>query len=136
MRDFATNASCDQDIAGDSAFAVSMLAEFDRSLGERGPWCYRALFWETGLIGQVLYLEAEALGVRSTGIGCFFDDAVHHLLGLPVIPAKAHAESHDVPRPLQALYHFTVGGPVEDDRLQTLPAYFHRAKRKGEGATG
>jgi len=26
------------------------------------------------MIGQVLYLEAEAQGVRATGIGCFFDD--------------------------------------------------------------
>ena len=23
----------------------------------------------------------------------------------------------------QSLYHFTVGGPVEDERLTTLPAY-------------
>ena len=36
---------------------------------------YRRLFWECGLIGQVLYLEAEAAGVRGTGIGCFYDDA-------------------------------------------------------------
>jgi hypothetical protein len=33
------------------------------------------------MIGQVLYLEAEAHGLRGTGIGCFFDDAVHDLLG-------------------------------------------------------
>jgi len=26
------------------------------------------LFWEAGLLGQVLYLEAEAAGVRGTGI--------------------------------------------------------------------
>jgi hypothetical protein len=36
---------------------------------------------ESGMIGQVLYLEAEAHGLRGTGIGCFFDDAVHDLLG-------------------------------------------------------
>ena len=39
------------------------------------------LFWETGVIGQVLYLEAEAAGVRATGIGCFFDDPVHQVFG-------------------------------------------------------
>ncbi len=32
------------------------------------------LHWETGMIGQVLYLQAEAAGVRATGIGCYFDD--------------------------------------------------------------
>jgi hypothetical protein len=30
----------------------------------------------------VLYLEAEAAGVRATGIGCFFDDPVHQVFGL------------------------------------------------------
>src|SRR3989338_3532668 len=61
-------------------------------------------FWETGMIGQVLYLEAEAHGVRGTGIGCFLDDPVHEILGL-----KDHT--------FQSLYHFTIGGPVEDARL-------------------
>ena len=79
-------------------------------LKENGPWFYPRLFWETGLIGQVLYLEAEAAGIRGTGIGCFFDDAMHDLLGI-----------HD--RRWQSLYHFTVGGPVEDPRLQTIPPY-------------
>jgi len=35
-----------------------------------------------GAIGQVLYLEAEAAGVRATGIGCFYDDPVHQVYGL------------------------------------------------------
>ena len=26
---------------------------------------------------------------------------------------------------LQSLYHFTIGGPVEDRRLMTLPPYTH-----------
>ncbi len=33
------------------------------------------------MIGQVLYLEAEATGVRATGIGCFFHDPLHQLIG-------------------------------------------------------
>jgi hypothetical protein len=76
------------------------------------PWIYRQLFWEAGMIGQILYLEAEARGVRGTGIGCYFDDVVHAQLGLQ-------------DRSWQSLYHFTVGFPVEDPRLQTLPPYFH-----------
>jgi uncharacterized membrane protein len=36
---------------------------------------YPRLFWETGVIGQVLYLEAHAFGISATGIGCYFDDA-------------------------------------------------------------
>ena len=107
----ATQVSCWQEIAGDSAFSLGMIAEFDSALDTHGPWFYKRLFWEAGLIGQVLYLEAEAAGVRSTGIGCFFDDPVHRVLGF-----YPHTT-------FQSLYHFTVGGPVEDTRLMTLPPY-------------
>mgnify|MGYP001605697748 FL=1 len=109
-RKVAIQVSCHQDIAGDSAFSLGMIAEFESRLREQGAWFYRRLFWESGLIGQVLYLEAEAAGVRGTGIGCFFDDPVHQLFGLP-------------DQEFQSLYHFTVGGPVEDRRLMTLPPY-------------
>jgi hypothetical protein len=34
---------------------------------------------------------------------------------------------------LQSLYHFTVGGPVEDRRLMTLPPYGH-LNREGREA--
>jgi hypothetical protein len=64
------------------------------------------------MIGQVLYLEAEAHGVRGTGIGCFFDDAVHDMLGFS-------------DNRFQSLYHFTIGKPVEDSRLTTYPPYHH-----------
>ena len=114
-RSFARFASCQQEIASDSAFAVAMLAELGPAL-DSGPWSYRWLHWEAGLLGQVLYLEAEALGVRATGIGCFFDDVVHEALGL------GNARFRD-------LYHFTVGGAVEDRRLLTLPGYANTATR-------
>ncbi len=109
-RQLAAQVSCRQEIAGDSAFSVGMIAEFEPSLRQHGPWFYRRLFWETGVIGQVLYLEAEASGVRATGIGCFFDDPVHQVLGF-----------NDAT--FQSLYHFTTGGHVEDPRLITLPPY-------------
>jgi SagB-type dehydrogenase family enzyme len=108
----AVQMSCHQDIAGDSAFSFGMLAEFEGRLRERGAWWYPRLFWETGLLGQVLYLEAEAAGVRATGIGCFFDDPVHEVVAMKGLN-------------LQSLYHFTIGGPVEDGRLMTLPPYYH-----------
>ena len=112
IRNDARIICCHQHIAADGAFAFGMLAEFDASLKQHGPMFYPRLFWETGLLGQILYLEAEAAGMRSTGIGCFFDDAMHEVLGIG---------DHT----WQSLYHFTVGGPVDDTRLQTLPAYWH-----------
>jgi SagB-type dehydrogenase family enzyme len=109
-RQMAAQVSCGQEIAGDSAFSLGMIAEFESSLRRYGAWFYRRLFWETGVIGQVLYLEAEATGVRATGIGCFFDDPVHQVIGF-----------NDAT--FQSLYHFTTGGHVEDPRLTTLPPY-------------
>jgi hypothetical protein len=104
--------SCHQAIAGGGAFSLGMIADFADSIRAAGAWWYRRLFWESGILGQVLYLEAEAAGLRGTGIGCFFDDAVHDLLGLG-------------DERFQSLYHFTVGGPIDDARLITLPPYFH-----------
>jgi SagB-type dehydrogenase family enzyme len=112
----AARISCGQDIAADGAFAVAMLADLSGALAADGPPAYRHLHWETGLIGQVLYLEAEAVGLRGTGIGCFFDDELHSALGL--------ADGR-----VQTLYHFTLGGAVDDPRLSTEPAYAELAPR-------
>ncbi len=103
--------SCQQAIAGDSAFSLAMLARFETVLKE-SPWRYPSLYWETGMIGQVLYLEAEANGMQGTGIGCFYDDLMHELLGI-----NGHS--------WQDLYHFTIGRALVDDRIQTLPPYHH-----------
>jgi len=109
-RTLAASVSCGQDIAGDGAFSLGMIAEYMNSLVVNAAGFYRNLFWEAGLVGQVLYLEAEEAGIRATGIGCYFDDPVHEVFGISS-------------RDWQSFYHFTVGGPVEDGRLTTLPAY-------------
>lgn len=51
-----------------------MVAHLEPVLSDKGPWMYPWLFWETGVLGQILYLEAHAVGISATGIGCFFDD--------------------------------------------------------------
>lgn len=118
LRDFARAVSCGQDIAADSAFSLGMLARFEPELLEHGAAAYRELFWEAGMIGQALYLAAEAAGVRGTGIGCYLDDVLHQALGL-----SGHA--------WQSLYHFTVGTPVEDPRLRTAPPYAQLRPEEG-----
>ncbi len=87
-----------------------MIADYTDSLVTYGAAFYRNLFWEAGIVGQLLYLEAEETGVRATGIGYYFDDPVHAAFGI-------------ISRAWQSLYHFTVDTPVEDERLTTLPAY-------------
>lgn len=112
----AMDLSCRQEIAGFSTFSLGMLAPL-APLVRPAPWVYRELFWEAGLIGQVFYLEAEACGLRGTGIGCYFDDPVHECLGLR-------------DNTWQSLYHFTIGIAREDSRLQTLAPYFHLAAER------
>jgi SagB-type dehydrogenase family enzyme len=108
----AATLSCHQGIAAQGCFSLGMLADIGSADLDHHPWHYRTLFWEAGMVGQVLYLEAEAAGVRGTGIGCYFDDAVHELLGIG-------------DKQWQSLYHFTVGGPLVDARLQTIAPYAH-----------
>lgn len=107
LQRIARSLHCHQDIAATACFSIGMLAEFDVVI-QANPAAYRDLYREAGVIGQVLYLQAEAHGLRGTGIGCYFDDSVHNLLGLEGDAFKS-------------MYHFTVGLPLEDSRIETLP---------------
>ena len=102
----------DQDIAADGFFSLGMLADFEASLQTFGPSFYRHLFWETGIVGQALYLEAEAAGARATGIGAS-----------TTIPSTTCWGCGPA---FQSLYHFTVGMPVDDARLTTDPGTLGR----------
>jgi SagB-type dehydrogenase family enzyme len=105
----ARTLSCHQDIASHGAVTFMLLAEFAAPVAANSA-AYRHLHWEAGMLGHVITLEAEAAGWRGTGIGCFFDDADHDVLGL-------------TDTRFQVLYHFAVGMPVDDPRLLTLAAY-------------
>lgn len=97
--------SLGQDLAGNACVAFSMIGNFEsatRIYGDRG---YRYVHFEAGAMGQRMYLAAEALGLRATGIGAFFDDEVHKYLSL-------------APEQGQVVYHFAVGHPVPDPRLE------------------
>jgi SagB-type dehydrogenase family enzyme len=97
--------SLGQDLAGNACVAFSMIGDFQnaaRSYGDRG---YRYVHFEAGAIGQRMYLAAEALGLGATGIGAFFDEEVNRYLGL----------SSELG---QVVYHFAIGYPVADPRLE------------------
>lgn len=101
--------SCHQDIATDCAVTFLMVAEFRVPVAS-DPAAYRHLHWEAGMLGHVLTLEAEAAGWRGTGIGCFFDDPDHEVLGLK-------------DDQFQVIYHYAIGMALDDLRISTLPAY-------------
>ena len=105
QRLIASALSLGQDLAGNACLAFSMIGDFEnaaRLYGDRG---YRYVHFEAGAIGQRMYLAAEALGLRATGIGAFFDEQVNQYLGLS-------------PQQGQVVYHFAIGYPVPDPRLE------------------
>ena len=105
QRLIAAALSLGQDLAGNACVAFSMIGDFGsatRAFGDRG---YRYVHFEAGALGQRMYLAAEALGLRATGIGAFFDDEVHRYLSLS-------------PNQGQVVYHFPIGYPVHDPRLE------------------
>ncbi|MGB6018501.1 MAG: SagB/ThcOx family dehydrogenase [Sulfurimonadaceae bacterium] len=105
--------SCSQDIAGDSAFSLGMITEFRAPIEHYGAHEYKELYWECGEIGQQLYLEATALGLSATGIGCYLDDVMHRMLGL----------DDDT---FQTMYHFTIGRSIVDTRVSMREPYPNR----------
>jgi hypothetical protein len=95
-RRIANRVSCDQDIAEDGFLGLAMIHSLRTAASRPRRVVLPSSVLECGLIGQVLYLEAEAAGGRATGIGCYYDEPVHELLGL-----SGHA--------WQDLYHFSMG---------------------------
>jgi hypothetical protein len=63
-----------QDGASHGCFSLGIIARFKAVLPDKGECMYPCLFWETGVLGQVLYLEAHAVGISATWIGCYFND--------------------------------------------------------------
>ncbi len=117
--------NCHQALGSDAMLGVALLAQWDDWCSADGlpaPHAYRQRLQEAGLIGQVLYLEAEAAGLAGTGIGCFFDDGLHQLIGLPHTPSGMDAQQGAA---LQSVYHFTIGQRVEDGRITSEPPYAH-----------
>jgi len=101
----AAGLSLGQDLAGNACVAFSMIGDLERAVRAYGDRGYRYVHFEAGAIGHRLYLAAEALGLRATGIGAFFDDEVHRYLNL-------------TPQQGQVVYHFAIGYPVRDHRLE------------------
>ena len=99
----AAGLSLGQDLAGNACLAISMIADLDAAAKHYGDRGYRYAHFEAGALGHRLYIAAEALGLGATGIGAFFDDRVHSYLNL---------ESG------QVIYHFAIGYPVLDPRLE------------------
>lgn len=101
----AAGLSLGQELAGNACVAFSMIGDLERAVRAHGDRGYRYVHFEAGAIGHRLYLAAEALGLGATGIGAFYDEEVHRYLNLG-------------PEQGQVVYHFAIGYPVPDPRLE------------------
>ena len=91
--------NCTQDLGEFSSVSFSFVADFKKITKN---YHYKLTLQEAGMIGHILYLEAEAKGIRGCGIGCFFDDLIND----EILNGK-----------LQAVYNFTIGVPLIDERI-------------------
>jgi SagB-type dehydrogenase family enzyme len=105
QRVVAAGLSLGQELAGNACVAFSMIGDIERAVRAHGDRGYRYVHFEAGALGHRLYLAAEALGLGATGIGAFYDEEVHRYLNL-------------TPGQGQVVYHFAVGYPVADPRLE------------------
>ena len=102
----AAGLSLGQELAGNACVTFSMIGDLDRAGRAYGDRGYRYVHFEAGAIGHRMYLAAEALGLAATGIGAFYDEEVFRYLNLAIEEG-------------QAVYHFAIGYPVHDPRLDS-----------------
>jgi SagB-type dehydrogenase family enzyme len=103
QRVVAAGLSLGQNLAGNACIALSIVADLEGAAARYGNRGYRYAHIEAGAVGHRLYIAAEALALRATGIGAFFDDRVSEYLDLQLG---------------QVIYHFAIGYPVVDPRLE------------------
>jgi SagB-type dehydrogenase family enzyme len=101
----AAGLSLGQELAGNACVAFSMIGDLERAARSHGNRGYRYVHFEAGAIGHRLYLAAEAVGLGATGIGAFYDEEVNRYLDV-------------APEQRQVVYHFAIGYPIPDSRLE------------------
>ena len=110
VRRVSADLACHQSPAGDAHAVVALISDFAVAFQPPKPWVYRRLHWQAGALAHRAYLEMTTLGLAASGFGCFFDDAIHDLVGL-----RDHR--------YQALYVLGLGDPTPDPRLLPVDPY-------------
>ncbi len=82
-RDRARSAALAQDVIGDAAAVVVLSIDRAALAADPGGTArgYRHAFLEAGMVGERLYLEAEARGLGCCAVGAFYDDEAAALVG-------------------------------------------------------
>lgn len=102
----ASEDSCGQNIVYQSSFTISMFSKIQ--LDNQ----YKKVHWECGMIGQLLYNEAELHNLRGTALGCFVDDVCRKSFKLE-------------DSPYYPFLNFTIGIPNPDYNIASKFEYGH-----------
>ena len=103
LRTWAAYLSLEQQLCGNAAASVFLLADLEGLAAQGGERAYRRTHIEAGLRGEFIYLAGRALGLGCSGIGAFYDDQV--------------AEFFEAPPGSGVIYELVVGLESSDERV-------------------
>jgi SagB-type dehydrogenase family enzyme len=83
LREPLAKASLHQMWMADSPLCVVITAQYSRNCGKYGDRGVRYAMIEAGHVGQNIFLQAEALGLKAGIVGAFKDTQVIKVLGIP-----------------------------------------------------
>ena len=83
LRDHVARAAISQMWMADAPINLVITAEYSRATGKYGKRGIRYALIEAGHIGQNLFLQAEALGLKAGIVGAFRDNKVIEIMNLP-----------------------------------------------------
>ena len=89
FKDQLHTAANEQDVADQGRISIVMTARFDRSTRKYADRGYRYTYMESGAICQNIYLQVTALGLGTTAVGAFNDDALNRLIGIDGVDEAA-----------------------------------------------
>jgi len=90
--DFRTQlykAANEQDVAESGQICIVMTARFERSTRKYADRGYRYAYMESGAVCQNIYLQTTSLGLGTTVVGAFNDDALNRLLEIDDVDEAA-----------------------------------------------
>lgn len=83
QRQAAASASLGQSWAARAPIMLLIAAQYERCIAKYGQRGRTYTHIEAGCVGQNIFLQAEALGLKAGIIGAFDDDALARILGIP-----------------------------------------------------
>ena len=83
LREALSRASLSQMWMANAPISFVITAEYERATGKYGKRGVRYALIEAGHIGQNLFLQAEALGLKAGIVGAFHDNEVIRLMSIP-----------------------------------------------------